>query len=207
MRLRSARLQDGRRPEVLVADAGLRDGPGQQPVVQRLHEWLRAAEIEVEIRARQEALDQVDREVARAIVVSAQHILGIRAAITDVEADVVMLGGNTASEGTHDLAASVVDAVDEPDRPSRAGLNDGLQHADHRRDPDAGAQHDDWPELPRVEMEIAAWRRWSRPSCDQPGMDGTRSSPWIRCPARPCARPPRDNRASHPTGRAMPECA
>jgi hypothetical protein len=60
-------------------------------------------------------MDQVDSDVAGAIIISAQHILGLWAAITNVETDVVVFGSDAASEGTHDLAAPVARAVYEPD--------------------------------------------------------------------------------------------
>ncbi len=147
-------------PNELVADAFARHARGNQPVVDRLHERCRSAEVKLALRYRQELFQELGGYVSRSVVDLARAVRRCRRAVADMDREVRV----PARKGAHMLAERVLvavsRAVDEMHLTPQSALLDYqvIQHCDHRRQTDA-ARYQCYRAVGRfIEYELAARR-------------------------------------------------
>ena len=91
-----------------------------------------------------------------AVVLASLDIFRAGLAVADMDSDILVFGGNLAHMLAHGVVDAVAGAMDKPGRPSLAGVDDGIEHADHRRQTNPAAEQNNRAFRLRIEKKIAA---------------------------------------------------
>ena len=133
--------------------------PGQS-VIERLHEGRRAAEIKVVVVQRQQLFEQIDSNVALAVMGGPEPVGIAGLAVADMDLHRRMLAGELADVIGEGVNAPVMGAVDEPEWAELVGaaalLDDMVCHCDHRSDANATRYEDNRTLALRRQYELAA---------------------------------------------------
>jgi hypothetical protein len=140
-----ARRESGRRPEHFDVDPGPRNAPCRQAYLEILEKAGRATQVEVGIPGNPDFLEQQRREMAWPIEVVAGPVFRRRPAVghaamgrRECREQIVRLLGKR-------MVRPVAGCMQPPNRPGRHGVHGGraVQHRQHRRDADTGADEHD----------------------------------------------------------------
>src|ERR1051325_8574945 len=121
----------------------VRHAPRLQAVGDALHERAVATEEILEVARRQQFLHQLGRHTAFVVKVAALHVAGAGAAVADVEADVVVVGGELLDLVLEHVLGAIAHAVEKPDLALLDGRRDRAGHAHHRGHADAAGDKND----------------------------------------------------------------
>ena len=123
------------------------------------HEARGPAEIELAIEAGQQLVDHSPSDATLAVEIPAWNVLRPRSTVGDVDRDVPIISGQLPDFRRQWMVGAIPGAVYEDHRLIGAAL---MQHADHGRDADTGADQHCWA-VGAVEDETSG----RRPALDQ----------------------------------------
>ena len=146
---------DRDRAERLGGDALGPDAAGGQRGAHGAHERVGAAEVVVGVDGHAGPFEDGEVETAGDVVVGAAAVAGGRPAVGDHAVGVGERGEQRVDLGAEGVVGAVAGAVEPPDRPRRGVAGERVEHREHRRRADAGAEQDDRP-VARPQDEGAA---------------------------------------------------
>ena len=140
-----ARRESGRGPEHFDVDPGPGNAPCRQASLEILEKAGRSAQVEISILGNPDLVEQLGREMAQSIEVLAEHVSWCRPTVDHAamrrpqrNEQIVRLLGKR-------MVRPIAGRMQPPNRPRRHGACSGrtMQHRQHRRDADTGADEDD----------------------------------------------------------------
>ena len=147
------------RAEALAADQLLGNARRAQPGGQPVEERRRPAEVVLGVARDAERGERVRVDAALGVVVAAEHVARLGPAVEHVQAPVREPPDQLADLLAERVLAAVAGAVDPPDVALRPLGRERVQHREHGRRADAGAQQRDGAAAGAVEHERPARAR------------------------------------------------